>query len=121
MLKKSRAESFYWLLIPVFFILFFWPATLAGLFFVGGDALVYSYPLRTAMWEMIRHGQLPLWTPTLLSGYPLLSMAQLGLGYPLTWFYLVLPGYAAEQIYVLAPFLLAPIFTYAYTRQIGRS
>jgi hypothetical protein len=121
MLKRSRAESLYWLLIPIFFVLFFWPATLAGRFFVGGDALVYSYPLRTAMWEMIRHGQLPLWTPTLLSGYPLLSMAQLGLGYPLTWFYLVLPGYAAEQIYVLAPFLLAPIFTYAYARQIGRS
>jgi len=119
--KKSRAESFYWLLIPAFFILFFWPATLAGRFFVGGDALVYSYPLRTAMWEMIRHGQLPLWTPTLLSGYPLFSMAQLGLGYPLTWFYLILPGYAAEQMYVLAPFLLAPIFTYAYARQIGRS
>jgi hypothetical protein len=121
MLKRSRAETFYWLLIPAFFVLFFWPATLAGRFFVGGDALVYSYPLRAAMWEMIRHGQLPLWTPTMLSGYPLLSMAQLGLGYPLTWFYLVLPGYAAEQMYVLAPFLLAPIFTYAYARQIGRS
>ncbi|MDQ3012332.1 MAG: hypothetical protein M3X11_16680, partial [Acidobacteriota bacterium] len=73
------------------------------------------------MWQIIRQGQWPLWTEVLLSGYPLLSMAQLGLGYPLTWFYLILPGYAAEQIYVLAPFLLAPIFTYLYARQIGRS
>lgn len=104
-----------------FFVLFFWPATLTGRYFVGGDAILYSYPLRTIAWDMIGHWQLPLWTPTLLSGYPLLSMAQLGLGYPLTWFYLFLPGYAAEQIYVLAPFLLSPIFTYIYVRQIGRS
>lgn len=121
MLKKLQATSLYWLLIPVFFALFFWPATLAGRFFVGGDALVYSYPLRMAMWEMIRHGQLPLWTPTLLGGYPLLSMSQLAVGYPLTWFYLILPGHAAEQIYVLAPFLLMPIFTYVYARETGRS
>ncbi|HMX27166.1 MAG TPA: YfhO family protein [Blastocatellia bacterium] len=101
--------------------MFFWPATLAGRFFVSGDALVYSYPLRTAAWEMIRQGQWPLWTPTLLSGYPLLSMAQLGLAYPLTWCYLFLSGHAAEQIYVLAPFFFAPLFTFLYARQIGRS
>ncbi len=109
------------LFIIGFFILFFWPATLAGRFFVGGDALVYSYPLRTAAWEMIRQGQWPLWTPTLLSGYPLLAMSQLALGYPLTWGYLFFSGHAAEQIYVLAPYLLAPLFTFLYVRQIGRS
>ena len=70
---------------------------------------------------MIRHGELPLWTPYILSGYPLLSMAQLGLAYPLTWGYLFLPGHVAEQIYVLAPFLLTPLFTYAYLRELNRS
>jgi hypothetical protein len=121
MRKLVKAEAAYWLLILVFFIFFFWPATLAGRFFVGGDALVYSYPLRMAAWEMIRQGQWPLWTPTLLSGYPLLAMSQLALGYPLTWGYLFLSGHAAEQIYVLAPYLLAPLFTFIYARQIGRS
>lgn len=120
-LKTIRAELSALITIIVFFALFFWPAIFAGRFFVSGDALVYSYPMRSVMWEMIRQGQWPLWTPTLLSGYPLLSMAQLALGYPLTWGYLVLSGHAAEQVYVLAPFLLAPIFTYAYARQIGRS
>ncbi|HQR31385.1 MAG TPA: hypothetical protein PLK30_01525, partial [Blastocatellia bacterium] len=120
-LKTIRAELIAIITIIVFFTLFFWPATFAGRFFVSGDALVYSYPMRSVMWEMIRHGQLPLWTPTLLGGYPLLSMAQLALAYPLTWGYLLLSGHAAEQVYVLAPFLLAPMFTYAYARQIGRS
>ena len=41
--------------------------------------------------------------------------------YPLTWFYLFLPGYWAEEIYVLAPYLLAPVFTYGYVRETGRS
>jgi len=120
-LKTIRAELFALITIIVFFALFFWPATFAGQFFVSGDALVYSYPMRSVMWEMVRHGQMPLWTPTLLGGYPLLSMAQLAIGYPLTWGYLFLSGHAAEQVYVLAPFLLAPIFTYVYARQIGRS
>ncbi|HEY1404833.1 MAG TPA: hypothetical protein VGB05_11940, partial [Pyrinomonadaceae bacterium] len=79
------------------------------------------YPLRTVGWEMIRGGQLPLWTPLVLSGYPLLSMSQLAFAYPLTWGYLFLPGYLAEQAYVLAPFLLSPAFTYAFARETGRS
>jgi hypothetical protein len=108
-------------IIIIFGAVFFWPTTLAGRLFVTGDAIVYSYPLRLIAWEAIRNGSLPLWTPALMGGYPLLSMAQLGLGYPLTWGYLFLPGHVAEQVYVLAPFLLAPIFTYAFARALGRS
>src|SRR5262245_57135806 len=70
---------------------------------------------------MIRQGSLPLWTPHIFSGYPLLSMAQNGLAYPLTWGYLFLLSQWAEQINVLAPFLLAPIFTYLYVRALGKS
>ncbi|MFN0111923.1 MAG: YfhO family protein [Blastocatellia bacterium] len=118
---KFKAEAAAILVIAVFFAVFFWPATWKGLLLVISDSLVYSYPMRVAAFDAIRHGSLPLWTPTIYSGYPLLSMAQLGLGYPLTWFYLVLPGYWAEQVYVLAPFLLTPIFTYAFLRQINCS
>ncbi|MGH9769642.1 MAG: YfhO family protein, partial [Blastocatellia bacterium] len=88
---------------------------------LGQDPLIYSLPLRTVAWGMLQQGSLPLWTPLILSGYPLLSMAQLGLAYPLTWGYLFFPNYVAEQIYVLAPFLLAPLFTYAWLRELGRS
>lgn len=107
--------------IAVFFILFFYPVFLGGKFFVINDAFVYSYPLRMTVWEEIRNGRLPLWTPLLMSGYPLLSMAVVGVGYPLTWGYLFLPGRWAEQIFILAPYLLTPIFIYAYAREINRS
>lgn len=107
--------------IAAFFVCFFGKTIFSGRVFLAGDQLVYTWPLRTVAWEMIRHGQLPLWTPFVFSGYPLLSMAQLGLGYPLTWGYLALPSHWAESVYIFAPYLLSPIFMYAYLREVGRS
>jgi hypothetical protein len=109
------------LFITGFFAVFFGQFLFGDKYIVGGDAFAYSYPLRSVGWEMIRAGQLPLWTPLVLSGYPLLSMSQLAFAYPLTWGYLFLDAPRAEQIYVLAPFLLSPVFTYAYAREAGRS
>jgi hypothetical protein len=108
------------LFVSLCFCLFF-HGVWGGKLLLAVDPLLYSLPLRTVAWEMIRRGELPLWTDLILSGYPLLSMAQLGLAYPLTWGYLFLPNYIAEQIYVLVPFLLAPLFTYAWLRELGRS
>ncbi|MDQ5845164.1 MAG: hypothetical protein M3539_07700, partial [Acidobacteriota bacterium] len=107
--------------IAAFFVLFFWPLLFGDNYFVTSDAFFYSYPLRTTAWNALHQRSLPLWTPLLLSGYPLISMGQIALGYPLTWGYAFMPGYKAEVIYVLAPFLLAPTFTYFYAREIGRS
>jgi Bacterial membrane protein YfhO len=128
---QSPFKTKYWLknhedakalaLLAIFFVAVFPQALFGGKYIFTGDGFFYSYPLRTVAWAMIRNGQLPLWTPYVMSGYPLLSMAQLGLAYPFTWGYLFLPGRVAEQIYVLAPFLFAPIFTYAYLRELGRS
>ncbi len=120
-LYKRRADAAALACLVLFFVAFFPRAIFGGRFIIAGDSFFYSYPMRTIAWRMIRAGTLPLWTPSILSGYPLLSMAQLGLGYPLTWGYLFLPGHVAEQIYVLAPFLLAPLFTYLYLREIRRT
>lgn len=119
--RKRRSDLAPLVAISVAFIATFGPTLFRGHLYLGGDSFVYSYPLRTVVWRMLRHGELPLWTPDIMSGYPLLSMAQLGIGYPLTWIYLFLPSHVAEQIYVLLPFLLIPIFTYAYVRELGCS
>ena len=121
LLRGRGADAAAMLSIAVFFALFFGWILFGDKYVIGGDAFAYSYPLRTVAWEMIRNGQFPLWTPHVLSGYPLLSMAQLGLAYPLTWGYLLLDAPRAEQVYILAPFLLSPAFTYAYLRELGRS
>jgi hypothetical protein len=116
-----RADAASLTLFAAFFVAFFSWVFFKGKLLVGGDAFVYSYPLRAAAWDAIRNGHLPLWTPTIFSGYPLLSISQLAIGYPLTWGYAFLPGGYAEEVFVLAPFLLAPAFTYFYARQIART
>src|SRR6266545_4256517 len=119
--RKHREGSVILLLFSLFFATFFHKGLISGTFYALGDPFVELHPLRRAAWDMIRQGWLPLWTPYIFSGYPLLSMAQNGLGYPLTWGYLFLPSQWAEQINVLAPYLLAPIFTYLYVRALGKS
>ena len=118
---KLKAEAAPIAIIVVFFVAFFWPAIFSGMCFVGADSLVYFYPMREAAWNMIRDGALPLWTPHIISGFPLLAMTNLGVGYPLTWGYLFLPGHIAEEVYVLAPYLLTPAFIYAYLRTVNCS
>ena len=120
-LEGRRADAAALSAVALFFLAFFAPTLLAGKFLVAGDSFYYSEPLRAAAWDAIRRGGLPLWTPSVLAGYPLLSMSQLSLAYPLTWGYAFLPARWAEQLYVLAPFLLAPAFTSAYAREVGRS
>jgi hypothetical protein len=107
--------------ITLFFLAFFRPVIFSNKFLVTSDAFNYLYPLRCVVWHELRHGRLPLWTGQIMSGYPLLSMAQIGIGYPLTWSYLFLPGHWAEQLYYLAPYLLCPAFTYTYLRTIKLS
>ncbi|MCA1815113.1 MAG: YfhO family protein [Acidobacteria bacterium] len=119
--RSRRADARVGACVVIFFALFFVRALLAGRFLIAADAFYQSYPLRSVAWQMIRAGVAPVWTPLVLSGYPFLSMGQLSLGYPLTWGYLFLPARWGEQIYLLAPFLLSPIFTYAYAREIRRS
>ncbi len=119
--RKHREGSVILLLFSLFFATFFHKGLISGTFYTIGDQFAELHPLRRAAWDMIRQGSLPLWTPYIFSGYPLLSMAQNGLAYPLTWGYLFLPSQWAEQINVLAPFLLAPIFTYLYVRALGKS
>lgn len=119
--QERRDDVVAFAIIGIFFLAIFGPVIVQGKFFLILDSTVELMPERYAAWQSIRQGTLPLWTPLILSGYPLFSMAQIGLAYPLTWGYLFLPPYWAEEIYVIAPYLLAPAFTYAYGRYIGRS
>ena len=102
--RMRRADAAALFAIALAFVLAFGWAIFRGRFLVGGDVFFYTYPMRTVAWRMIRAGSPPTWTPLLLSGYPLLAMAQLGLGYPLTWGHLFLPDHWAEEVFVLAPF-----------------
>ncbi len=118
LVNRRRQDIFAVSIVLAFFVACFLPIILQGKFFLMLDSFTEMLPERVVAWKAIRQGTLPLWTPLILSGYPHLSMSQMALAYPLTWGYLVLPPYWAEQIYVLAPFILTPIFTYCYARTL---
>ena len=119
--RVHRCDVWPLVVVLIFFSVFFHPVVFGGKFFVINDSFVELYPLRATMWNELRHGRLPLWTSSILSGYPILSMAQNAVGYPLTWGYLFLPGRWAEQIWTVTPYLLTPAFIYAFAREIKLS
>jgi hypothetical protein len=118
---RRHKSAVVFFIFAVFFVMFFHKGIITGTFYTIGDQFVFLHPLRREAWKLISEGALPLWTPYFFSGFPLLAESHLGLAYPLTWGYLFLSGPWAEQINVLAPFLLAPIFTYLFVRALGKS
>jgi hypothetical protein len=96
----------------------FWRATLGGIFYFG-DITQLHYPLRSAYARELRRLSLPLWTPDVLAGYPLLAEGQLGALYPPNLIlHALLPVPIALNIFILGHFLLAAIGGYALARRL---
>ena len=66
-------------------LLFFHQLLFSGGILARGDTYQYFYPYWDARNEAFRAGALPLWTPDLFMGAPLLANPQLGTYYPLNW------------------------------------
>jgi hypothetical protein len=64
---------------------------LSGEVFFWGLPSLQFYPWREYGFDLIRHGQLPLWNPYNGAGAPLLANYQSALLYPPNWFGLFLP------------------------------
>lgn len=96
----------------------FWRATFGGIFYFG-DIFQLHYPLRSAYVHELRRLSLPLWTPHVLAGYPLLAEGQLGALYPPNLIlHALLPVPIALSIFILGHFLLAATGAYAFARRV---
>lgn len=62
--------------------LVFFRHVLWGDYFFPWDFVGYMYPVRRLVDDAIRQGDFPLWTPTVLGGYPLVGDPQASLFYP---------------------------------------
>ena len=102
-------------------------ALLVGLFFVdaatGQGAFFYfdvseiNYPFRHWVGQELHQGRLPLWTPHILAGFPLLAEGQAGPLYPPNWLlFAALPSWLAMNAVTLGHFWLAGLFMFAYMR-----
>jgi hypothetical protein len=106
------------LLLAVLVLSVFWRATLGGVFYFG-DIYQLHYPLRNAYAQALRNLSLPLWTPYVLAGYPLLAEGQVGALYPPNVIlHALLPVPIALNLFVLSHFVWAAIGAYAFARRL---
>src|SRR5690606_10733373 len=66
----------------------------------------------------LKAGNLPLWNPYVLGGYPLTYNTQAGLWYPLSLFYYLLPAPTAVDLTIFTQLALGGLFMFAYLRQL---
>ena len=79
----------------------FWRLIFTDWIFGRGDAYVYFSPYWMIRDSFLLKGQLPLWTPDLYMGSPLLADPQLGTLYPPNWLTLGLNAPNALRLSVL--------------------
>ncbi len=106
-------------LLPVLIALIPWAWILAPLmsgnrFYISEDAstLQFQYPMHHLLGTSLREGRLPLWTPLLSGGYPVMAEGTAGTMYPLNLFlFRYFSPYNAYQIAMA----LAVLFTFVTT------
>ncbi len=76
----------------------------------------YFYPLRFALYESFRSGELPLWNRHMAMGFPLLAAFQSGVFYPPHLLLLLLSFFPAIRVIFIFHFLIAGIGAYYLCR-----
>lgn len=89
-------------------------------FYLFGEIARFYLPGHKVLADAWQHGHLLLWTPQLFGGFPLFAVGQLGAFYPLNFLLhaFFAPEYAVSLLLIFH-ILLASLFTYLYTRQMG--
>ncbi len=82
------------------------------------DVVDYIFPVKSFVAEQVKLGNLPLWNPYVLGGYPLTYNTQAGLFYPLSIFYYLLPPTTAVDAVIFAQLFLGAAFMFAFLRQL---
>ncbi|HEX3143423.1 MAG TPA: hypothetical protein VHQ64_05590, partial [Pyrinomonadaceae bacterium] len=88
-------------------IVYFLPALMQRKVLCPADGFLQNVPFRVAAARMIRAGQLPLWDPYIFSGMPMFATAQVGILYPLNWFYVPFSAATATNLMVIATYVVA--------------
>lgn len=92
-----------------------WEVRLLG----PGDGAALHFPLRAAVWEAWRHGELPSWNHGIFLGAPLLPSYRPGALHPLMAALAALPPFAAFQALVLLSLSLSAVLAFLYVRRLG--
>lgn len=99
-------------------LLFFHQLAFSGKILARGDIFKYFYPYWDARNAAYRAGELPLWSPDLFMGVPLLANPQLGTYYPPNWLTAPFRAPTAISISILTHTALAAAGACALYRQV---
>ncbi len=113
---KERLALFLLLLLPPIALA---PAWAGGRIVSPGDGAALHLPLRAAVWDAWRHGELPAWNGAIFSGTPLLAAYRPGAVYPPMALLLVLPPFEAFQVLVTGSLALCGPLLFLYLRRLG--
>ncbi|HLA76712.1 MAG TPA: hypothetical protein VJU18_03925 [Vicinamibacteria bacterium] len=95
------------------------PAWWEGRLLAPGDGAALHFPLRAAVWEAWRHGELPSWNHGIFLGAPLLPSYRPAALHPVMAALSVLPAFAAFQTLVLLSLSLSGVLAFLYVRRLG--
>lgn len=84
-----------------------------------GDGAALHFPLRTAVWQAFRRGEMPFWNPSIFLGTPLLASYRPGALHPLMAVLALLPDFAAFQVLVLVSLAATGPLLYFCLRRLG--
>ena len=110
--------------ITVVFVitLFLWKFIILKESFLLGDYSAQHIPWSRFLADSLANLSLPLWTPYMHSGFPILAEGQIGALYPPNLImYFFLPYKIAYTYNILLHFVLSGIFMYIYVREVGMS
>lgn len=103
--------------LALFLLLIFRGLAFTDMILGRGDTFTYFYPYWTARDAFLRAGELPLWTPNIFMGAPLLANPQLGALYPPNWLTIGLDAPDAIRVSVLLHIAWATLGAYVLARR----
>lgn len=116
-MKKYLPHIGFLILVFLFFYRFLDGAEI----FAFKDLSRYFYPLRLLMHDQVLSFAWPLWNPFIFYGMPLMGSLQIGLFYPLTLIYYIMPFDFAFNYYIVIHYFLAAIFMFWFMRSLKAS
>lgn len=104
------------LLILILLFIIYFPTFFSGKSLFYRDLSIHDYPLSLFISKIIKNGEIPLWNPDLLSGFPQLGSTQPPIFYPNIILFLLLPFNIALSLSLIIHYFLAGLGVYMLAR-----
>lgn len=119
-LKLKSQDGFAIIFLIAWHLVYFFPVALAQQVWFTADIVRLFYPFGVEYSRALSEGRLPLWSPNLLAGFPLLAETQVAALYPLNLLlYKILPAYYAISYSNLLHFAWAACGMYVLARSLN--